>query len=222
MRTRFCLGAGMTYNPLMPLFVKICGIARSGDADAAAALAPDAVGFVFYPRSPRAVAARDVRAWTAQWPSGMLKVGVFVNESPGRVAELATEAGLDIVQLHGGEQPDDARRAWPRTWKALPVDEGLEAAAAQPWPCEALLLDTPGGPMPGGTGRGADWTRAAAFVQNVRWRVILAGGLGPDTVEKAVRAVRPWGVDASSALETAPGRKDAVRMKDFIQRCRSL
>ncbi len=206
----------------MPLFVKICGIARAEDAEAAAALAPDALGFVFYPRSPRAVAARDVRAWTARVPAGVLKVGVFVDESPGRVAALAGEAGLDLVQLHGRENPDEARRAWPRTWKALPVDDQLESAAAQPWPCEALLLDTPGGPMPGGTGHAADWTRAAAFVQNARWRVILAGGLGPDTVERAVRAVRPWGVDASSALESAPGRKDAARMKDFVQRCRSL
>lgn len=206
----------------MPLFVKICGVARAQDAESAAALGPDALGFVFYPRSPRAVSARDVRAWTASLPAGILKVGVFVNESPGRVASQAGEAGLDIVQLHGRENPGEALRAWPRTWKALAVDERLEDAAGLPWPCEALLLDTPGGPMPGGTGRAADWTRAAAFVQNARLRVILAGGLGPDTVETAVRRVRPWGVDASSALESQPGRKDAARMKDFVQLCRSL
>ncbi|MBP7275622.1 MAG: phosphoribosylanthranilate isomerase [Kiritimatiellae bacterium] len=212
----------MPYTSGMSLFVKICGIARAVDAEAAAALGPDALGFVFHPSSPRAVRPAQVRAWSAAIPPTILKVGVFVDVPPDRVSEIAREAGLDVAQLHGRETPEAARASWPRTWKALPVDDELENAAGLPWPCEALLLDTPGGPMPGGTGRAADWTHAAAFVQNAPLRVILAGGLGPDTVASAVRAVRPWGVDASSALESQPGRKDAARMKDFVQLCRTL
>lgn len=206
----------------MKVFVKICGLARAEDVLAAAELRPDALGFVFHPPSPRAVTPQAVADWTADLPPGLLKVGVFVDWPPERVADCCAIAGLDIAQLHGAESPETAARSWPRTWKALAVNGTLDERARAGWPCEALLLDTPGGAMPGGTGRAADWTRAAAFVQNARLQVILAGGLNPENVEAAVRAVSPWGVDTSSGVEYAPGRKDPARMKDFIALCRSL
>lgn len=205
----------------MSLFVKICGLCRGEDVEAAAAAGPDAMGFVFWPESRRCVAPQDVADWTRDVPPGILKVGVFVDERPDRVARAAGTAGLDIVQLHGAETPENCRRAWRRAWKALHLRPD-EPQAVTPYPVEALLIDTPGGPMPGGTGIASDWTRAAVFVQYCALPVILAGGLDPANVARAVAQVGPWGVDVSSGVEAEPGRKDHAKIREFVSICRSL
>lgn len=203
----------------MPIFVKICGLCRGEDVEAAAALRPDALGFVFWPRSPRAARPEDVAAWTRGMPAGIERVGVFVDEPPDEVRRMAETAGLTVVQLHGRESPEACGAAWPRAWKAFPLSRG-PVDMLKPYPVEAFVIDSGTASMPGGTGVAADWGAAADFVRASPRPVVLAGGLSPDTVAQAVDRVRPWGVDVSSGVEAAPGRKDAARMREFVNRCR--
>jgi phosphoribosylanthranilate isomerase len=177
--------------------VKVCGITNQEDATAAEAAGADALGFNFYPRSPRYVTPEAAGAIRTTG----LRVGVFVDESPEAVAAAARLARLDVVQLHGSERVGDYLPM--RVWKAFRVTLG-EADGA-----EAVLLD---GPVPG-TGQTFDWDSIAATQQ----RLILAGGLGPDNVGEAIRRVRPWGVDACSRIESTPGRKDHNKMRQFIE-----
>ncbi len=203
----------------MSIFVKICGLCRGEDVEAAAALRPDALGFVFWRRSPRAVWPEDVAAWTRGLPPDIERVGVFVDESPAEVRVIAEAAGLTLVQLHGRESPAVCGESWPRVWKAFPLARGPEDML-KPYPVEAFVIDSGTASMPGGTGVVADWGAAAEFVRGSSRPVVLAGGLTPENVATAVGLVRPWGVDVSSGVESAPGRKDEVRMREFVNQCR--
>jgi len=190
------------------MMVKVCGITRSDDARAAVEAGAGAIGFNFWAGSPRHVTPEDASAIAAALPAGVLKVGVFVNESPATVAAIARAAGLDVVQLHGGEAPPGLR-----FWRACRVDgEGavdLENAEG----AEAILLDTAVPGMHGGTGRSFAWEMARMDGR----RVIVAGGLDAGNVREAIRAAQPWGVDACSRIEWAPGRKDHTKMTEFIR-----
>ena len=193
------------------MLIKICGITRDEDAQAAADLGAAAIGFVFWPRSPRAIDPAAAGRIVARLPPFVSAVGVFVNESPEVIAEIVETAGLDVVQLHGDESPGDCARIGRRTVKAIPATtqafEGLHR-----WPQEVtLLLDAADRERRGGTGRVLDWELAAKF--SARRRVILAGGLSPANVIEAVRVVRPWAIDVSSGVEQAPGVKDRARMR---------
>jgi phosphoribosylanthranilate isomerase len=192
-------------NRLPPFVVKICGITQREDAVAAVDAGAHALGFNFYPKSPRYVEP-ETAAMLGEDLS-VLKVGIFVNEMPETVADIAERAALDIVQLHGHEDPADF--ATMRVWKALRVTEGWSPDVLDALGAEAFVLD---GPAPG-TGQGFDWNLA----RGLRHRILLAGGLGPDNVAEAVRMVRPFGVDACSKLERAPGLKDHERMRRFIE-----
>lgn len=203
----------------MSLFVKICGLCRGGDVEAAAELRPDALGFVFWSGSSRAVRPEDVAAWTRGIPADIERIGVFVDEPPDEVRFAAETAGLTLVQLHGRESPEICGSAWPRVWKAFSLTRG-PAGLLAPYPVEAFVVDSGTDVMPGGTGRTADWGAAAEFVRESPRPVVLAGGLTPENVATAVDRVRPWGVDVSSGVESAPGRKDEARMREFVNRCR--
>ena len=192
------------------MMVKICGITNRGDALAAAQGGASALGFNFYPPSPRYIAPQCARKILEALPPGVLKVGVFANEPAARVAALAGEIGLDIVQLHG-ESPEFP--AGLRVWRALPVAPGFDAACLDRIPGEAFLLDAPSGALHGGTGRSFDW----ALARGARRPVILAGGLDEMNVRRAIEEARPWGVAACSRLESAPGRKDHFRMAKFLK-----
>ncbi len=185
-----------------------------------AALGPDALGFVFWKGSPRCVAPGDVRAWTRDLGAEVLKVGVFVDLPPTLVGAAAEEAGLDVVQLHGTAGTQAVRVAWPRVWQVVHLDAGAEPAGAD-WGAEAFVVDSRTEERPGGTGRTCDWDRAASFVARSVRPVVLAGGLSPDNVAAAVRRVRPWGVDVSTGVEAAPGRKDIAKVEAFVAACRS-
>ncbi|MCC6859767.1 MAG: phosphoribosylanthranilate isomerase [Bryobacterales bacterium] len=185
------------------MMVKICGITNREDALAAVEGGASALGFIFYRKSPRWVEPGAVREILKCVPPGVWKVGVFVDEPPDRVAEIAKETGLDIVQLHGREEAAQFP-AGLRAWKALRIADRLPRLDA--YPAEALLLD---GPAPG---RSFDWSLAA----NTGKRIIIAGGLDEKNVGQAIAQSRPWGVDASSRLERAPGRKDHGRMARFL------
>lgn len=203
----------------MGLFVKICGLASGSDTQAVAALRPDALGFVLWPGSKRYARPEAVGAWTRDLPAGLLKVGVFVDASPDEVQRALAVAGLDVAQLHGAERPQDFAGRGLRLWRALGLRSAAEAVPAG-WSVDAFLVDTYSAQSPGGTGQVGDWAAARSFVQRCPQPVLLAGGLNSGNVKAAVAAVQPWGVDVSSGVEAAPGRKDLANVREFIERCR--
>jgi phosphoribosylanthranilate isomerase len=194
------------------MIVKVCGITNVEDALVAAGEGVTALGFVFYPRSPRYVDPARAADIISKLPPEIWKVGVFVNAAPETVAHLAEETGLDVVQLHGDESHADVPPGL-RVWKAFRVDAGFKPERLEGWDVEAILLDSAAPGEYGGTGRPFHWKIAAGLKQ----RFILAGGLDADNVRDAIRQVHPWGVDASSRLESVPGKKDHAKMRAFIQ-----
>jgi phosphoribosylanthranilate isomerase len=190
------------------MILKICGITTQEDANAAIAAGATAIGFNFWPRSPRYLAPELAAGLSTK---GVRRVGVFVNEPPARVEEVARLVGLDVVQLHGDEVPANYPPGFI-VWKAARVGEGFDLAVYEDSPAEALVLDGPAGALYGGAGRSFDWSLAAV----VRKRIILAGGLDASNVAEAIAAAHPWGVDACSRIESSPGRKDLKKMSEFL------
>jgi phosphoribosylanthranilate isomerase len=198
------------------VFIKICGITTEDDALLAVALGADAVGFVFAP-SPRQVAAQQVYDITRRLPPEILTVGVFRDEHPKLVLDTVNRAGLKAAQLHGNESAEAvAQVAAALRWviKAYPAGSPKVADAAS-LATDLILLDAPAP----GSGRMFDWTLAGEVPEGMR--LILAGGLDPDNVAAAVRAVEPWGVDVSSGVEKSPGRKDPIKLKRFVERAKA-
>ena len=203
------------------LFVKICGITSPEDGAAAADAGADAVGFVFWPGSPRCVDARRARSIGACLPASVARVGVFVDASREELTRTADEAGLDLLQLHGDEAPDAFVDLPRRAWKALRVgaDFAPQAALRYAHRAAGLLLDGWAAERPGGTGRSFDWARVQPLRAQLRF-LILAGGLKPDNVARAVALAAPDGVDVSSGVESVPGRKDHARLRAFVEAAR--
>jgi phosphoribosylanthranilate isomerase len=192
------------------MILKICGITCQEDADAAIAGGATAIGFNFYPKSPRYLSPE--RAASIRTASGVRRVGVFVNESRATIEQIAQAAALDVAQLHGDESAADFPASVP-VWKAARVSAGFDFARFEGCPVEALVLDGPAGELYGGAGQAFDWRLAAG----APWRIILAGGLDAANVATAVAAAHPWGVDACSRIETAPGKKDYEKMNEFLR-----
>ena len=199
--------------------VKICGITRAEDAGLAVALGADAIGVVLWEHSPRAVTPGQARAIFRALPPFVTRVGVFVDASPATIRAIVDEAGLDAVQLHGDEPVEDYVDLRTRLIKAIALadDDALHAGTNLP-ASVTPLVDAADRERRGGTGRLANWTRAAALAA-VR-PAILAGGLTPANVEQAVRDVRPWGLDVSSGVEEAPGVKSQDRLRAFFDAIR--
>lgn len=195
-------------------FVKFCGMTREEDLDAAVELGVDAVGFVLWADSPRAVPFAALRALVNRVPPAVSPVGVFVRPSQDDV-ERACEAGIRAVQIHGVAAPP----SWP-----IPVDLWMAGSLAGDSISPAvpedvlLVLDAHDPERHGGTGRTIDWPRAATVA--ARRRLLLAGGLTPANVAEAIRVVRPFGVDVASGIEIRPGVKDRSTMNAFISRAR--
>jgi phosphoribosylanthranilate isomerase len=187
------------------MFVKICGITNSEDALAAVDAGARALGFIFYPPSPRHITIEQLETWVRDVPLEILKVGVFVDEAPEIIEQVAARAGLDIAQLHGSETPGTHPRRL-QVWKAFRVSEAQAAIPDYPT-AEAILID----------GKVFDWTQTAHFTKPL----ILAGGLDPENVQERIATARRsgklWGVDVASGVESWPGRKDHARMKKFIE-----
>ncbi len=188
------------------MFVKICGLTNLTDTVAASEFGATAAGFNFYPGSPRYIAPEALASWIGETPSGMWKVGVFVDEPVDRVLEISRMLGLDVAQLHGHETPSDVP-AGIRVWKAARIVEGFDFSALDVFETEALLVDGPASGIP------FDWSIAEGRDR----KIVLAGGLDADNVRAAIERVRPWGVDVCSRIESSPGKKDHERMKRFIQ-----
>ncbi len=186
--------------------IKICGITREDDALHCIEAGAAALGFVFYPQSPRYVSPKRAREIAAVLPREAVTVGVFVNEKPDKVKEVYREASLGLVQLHGEESPDymSALGGIPVV-KTLFRQEDLAGYASFPQPLRAFLVDTRG-ESPGGTGRASDWPLARSLARS--YPTILAGGINPDNVTAALDAVRPQALDVNSGVEESPGKKD--------------
>lgn len=195
--------------------VKICGITRRTDAEAAVRLGADAIGFVFWTPSPRAAQEDEAKQIVRAMPALVSCVGVFVDEPPASVATVVDAVGLDAVQLHGDEKVEAYTAVGARLLRRAALSSERDVDEVARWPSDVtVLVDADDPRRRGGTGRTADWRLAALLA--ARRPVILAGGLTPETVGEALVAVRPWGVDVSSGVEAAPGVKDEGRMAAFI------
>jgi phosphoribosylanthranilate isomerase len=197
------------------LFVKICGITRPQDADLAVGLGANALGFVFWPDSPRYVAPETAKAITANVPATIAKVGVFVNERSEEIARVMDEVGLDVAQLHGHETPEFCRSLNRRIFKAVGMTDHGTINVADFDPDVVLLVDAHDPERRGGTGRTVNWDSAREIAATRP--TILAGGLNAANIQLAVRSVRPFGVDVASGVESSPGVKDAGRLRSFFE-----
>jgi len=196
--------------------VKICGITNPGDARVAADAGADAVGLIFA-ESPRRVGVEEARRISTALPENVLRVGVFVDEEPAEVLRISHEVGLDLAQLHGDETPETVtavREGGVKVMKALRVRDVFSLEALDWYEADLFLLDTHSDKTRGGTGRRFDWEVAKSSTG--RDNIVVSGGLGPENVREAVEFFEPYGVDASSALEDEPGRKNGERVRRFV------
>ena len=201
--------------------IKICGITNLNDAHAAVAAGADALGFNFYKPSPRYIAPETAREIINTLPDSIFTVGVFVNESsPEAVRSIASQAGVEAVQLHGDESPDYCR-ALNSVIKAFAVSDSFDIKQLESYEVDAVMLDTKHNRLRGGTGRVFDWSIAQQVSQLVP-RLYLAGGLSPENVTEAIEMVQPFAVDACSSLEDKPGIKNHERMRIFVSKVRSV
>jgi phosphoribosylanthranilate isomerase len=200
---------------------KICGITRVEDALAAVEAGADAIGLVFYAKSPRAVSVQQARAIVAALPPFVTSVGLFVDASRCELGEILDAVPLDLLQFHGDETPDECDHYGRPYIKALRVKPGDDIAAqvARYANARGVLLDTfvPG--IPGGTGEAFDWSLVPAQLSKP---VILAGGLTAANVAQAIEKVRPFAVDISGGVESAKGIKDAAKIHAFMEAVRSV
>jgi len=217
--------------------VKICGVTNPEDAALAVELGADLLGINFWPRSPRAVSLAQAREVADAGRGRALLVGVFVDESPARIAEAVTAARLDLVQLHGDEEPDLLRElaregvAPGKTVRAFRVGASFDATReTAPWDaCWGFLFDAARPGMYGGTGEHWPWRRVAGAVEGAparaARRVLMAGGVGPQTLRSLIAAAdgwRPWGIDVCSGVERAPGRKDPAKLRALFEEIRDV
>ncbi|MBI5773110.1 MAG: phosphoribosylanthranilate isomerase [Verrucomicrobia bacterium] len=206
----------------MRLRVKICGITNVGDALAAVDAGADALGFMFYEASPRHLTTEAAAKIIRQLPPFVAKVGVFVNAPVEAIHRTVEACGLDTLQLHGEETPEFCRQ-FPRlkVVKAFRIKDATSLSSLPPYETDAWLLDSfvPG--KPGGTGEKFNWELACEAKESGR-PVILAGGLTPENIAEAIHEVWPFGVDVSSGVESAPGKKDHARIRDFIAAVRGI
>jgi phosphoribosylanthranilate isomerase len=193
------------------MIVKICGITRLEDAEAAVAAGAGAIGFIFWPNSPRFIDPYRARKIAAALPPFVMPVGVFVNQPLDHVNSVASLVRLGAVQLHGDETPGFAAAVSGPVMKAVSCRQEVAA-----WPARVrLLLDVNDPVARGGTGRTIDWAAAAGIA--AQREIVLAGGLTPDNVAEAIARVRPFGIDVSSGVERAPGIKDHRRLRALFE-----
>jgi len=207
--------------------IKICGVTRAADAARVAAAGAEFLGLNFWPSSRRylAIERAPAVAAAARGAGAVQLVGVFVNAALAEIVAAVHAAGLEVVQLHGDETPDDAaaiaRATGRAVWKALAVAGPDDLAGLERWPADALLFDAPAAGR-GGAGKVFDWSLAlGARRRYPERRLVLAGGLTPHNVAAAIAAVAPWAVDVASGVESAPGIKDPGKLAAFIAAIRA-
>ncbi len=198
--------------------VKICGVTNYGDARRAVELGADYLGFNFYPGSPRYVTPARAREIIRRIRGGAKPVGVFVDAPVSQIETIARQAGLRVIQLHGGESPRVVQALGRQftVWKALRVaGEKTLGRIRRFRAADAILLDAFQRGEKGGTGKTFDWKLARRARKQAR--IILAGGLTPENVREAIGKARPFAVDVASGVESRPGKKDARKMRSFMK-----
>jgi phosphoribosylanthranilate isomerase len=205
----------------MSIIVKICGITNSEDAIAAAKTGADALGFVFYDKSPRHVAIEAAAAAIRVLPPHIVKVGVFVNPEEELVLRAIGECGLNLLQFHGEETPEFCVQFGLMSMKAFRVRDAESLKTLPSYGTDAWLLDAYSPAGRGGTGERFDWALAKQAGKLGR-PIFLAGGLTPENVADAVQLAQPYGVDVSSGVEAAPGKKDHSKVASFIRAAKGL
>jgi phosphoribosylanthranilate isomerase len=200
--------------------IKICGIREPAHARVAARAGADAIGLVFHAASPRAVDVASAQAIVAALPPFVASVGLFVDAEESRVRDVLARVPLDLLQFHGDEPPEYCERFNRPYLRAVRMAEGVDLLEwARRFPhAKALLLDAHVPGEPGGTGRTFDWGR---IPRQLPVPIVLSGGLTPENVAEAIRAVRPWAVDVSSGVESSRGVKDPAKIVQFIAGARS-
>ena len=195
--------------------VKICGMTNLKDVKVAVDGGVDAVGFIFYKKSPRSVIMQAVREIVLELPPFVDSVGVFVNETAEQINKIADHCKLDRVQLHGDESPAFCKKIRRRVIKAIRVKDIQSLKKLSDYPVSSFLLDTFSEDQYGGTGKVFDWN--LAYPAKKYGPIILAGGLTPINVHQAIQRIQPYGVDVCSGVESQPGIKDHKKMKAFLK-----
>jgi len=197
--------------------VKICGLTRLEDALLAVSLGAHALGFIFFKKSPRYVSPEVARNIIQSLPPFVQTVGVFVNEKAEVIRKTAQFCGLNLIQLHGNESPDFCVELGLPCIKAFRIkdEESLKSLPSYKGKVKAWLLDTYKKDLPGGTGETFNWDLANR-AKTYGVPVILAGGLGPDNIETAIKTVRPYAIDVNSGIEVCPGVKDKELMEKLF------
>ena len=198
--------------------IKICGITNIEDALFAAEAGADALGFVFYEKSPRYVSSETVKKIVSMLPPFVTTVGLFVNAGGEAIETTVRLSGINVIQLHGDETPEECDFAPHPVIKAVRVKDAGSLAGVERYPVSALLLDAWNDQQYGGTGESFNWQLARNLTGQLP--IILAGGLTPDNVAEAIRVVAPYAVDVSSGVEISPGKKDHDKIRKFIQQVR--
>lgn len=202
--------------------VKVCGITNAEDAQAAVDAGADALGFIFYEKSPRYVVPAVATRIIAELPPLVMPVGVFVNEGLATVRSIMDTCGLAMAQLHGDEHASYCRELSRPAIKALRLKDRTSLLAVAEYQgrggVRGFIIDSSSEMAYGGTGQVADWALAADVAKSTR--ILLAGGLTPANVAEAIRTVRPYGVDVSSGVESAPGKKDHTKVRAFLEAVR--
>jgi len=200
--------------------VKICGITNLADALAAIEAGADALGLNFYEKSPRHISLKTAAEIASHLPPFVMRAGVFVNADEDLVTRAIGECGLSLLQFHGDEPPEFCTQFGLMSMKAFRIRDAESLKVIPNYPTDAYLLDAYSPEARGGTGEKFNWNLAVE-AQKFGKPVFLAGGLTPENVAEAVRKVRPFGVDVASGVESAPGKKDAAKVRAFIQAVRA-
>lgn len=203
----------------MNVKVKICGVTCVSDGLAAAAAGADMIGLMFYERSPRNISTATAAEISRALSPFIVKVGVFVNPTEDAVMRAIGECGVTLLQFHGEETPAFCAQFGVMSMKAFRVRDAGSLLALPSYPTDAYLLDAYSPDAHGGTGAKFNWELAITAKQHGK-PIFLAGGLTPENIGEAVRQVQPFGVDVSSGVESAPGKKDPAKIQAFIQAAR--
>jgi phosphoribosylanthranilate isomerase len=203
------------------VLVKVCGITNVEDARAAIDTGADALGFNFYPPSPRYIKPEAARTIISQLPASVLTVGVFVNETLDAIEMNSLAAGVAALQLHGNESPEYCKALKDRYLiKVFAAGDEFVPERVLDYDVQAIMIDTFDEKAWGGTGKRSDWSMALK-TKKLFPRLFLAGGLSPENVLDAIEQVNPYAVDVCSSLEITPGRKDHARMRAFVAAVRT-